>query len=142
MSVHPETVTHLHRTLSMIRNGGADAGLALNSTTPPDDLGWALPYLDYVLVLSVDPGFGGQTFIPETIQKIQRLKEMSDLPIAVDGGINVEAAPLVTGAGANALVAGSAVFEGDPTVEMRRIIEAGQGSPRSQASRRRSLGPK
>jgi ribulose-phosphate 3-epimerase len=128
ISVHPETVTHLHRTLAMIRDGGADAGVALNPTTPPEIIGWTLPYLDYVLVLSVDPGFGGQTFIPETIQKIQRLKEMSDLPIAVDGGINVETASLVTGAGANALVAGSAGFKGDPTVAMRRIIEAGQGS--------------
>jgi ribulose-phosphate 3-epimerase len=126
ISVHPETVTHLHRTLTMIRDGGAEAGVALNPTTAPEIIGWTLPYLDYVLVLSVDPGFGGQTFIPETIQKIERLREMTDLPIAVDGGINVETAPLVTAAGANALVAGSAVFEGDPAVEMRRIIDAGR----------------
>ncbi|MBA2534153.1 MAG: ribulose-phosphate 3-epimerase, partial [Rubrobacter sp.] len=119
---------HLHRTLTMIRDGGAEAGVALNPTTPPETIEWALPYLDYVLVLSVDPGFGGQTFIPEALQKIQRLREMTDLPIAVDGGITVETAPPVVEAGASVLVAGSAVFKGDPRVEMRRLIEAGLGT--------------
>ena len=119
---------HLHRTLTMIRDGGAEAGVALNPTTPPGTIEWTLPYLDYVLVLSVDPGFGGQTFIPESLHKIQRLKEMTDLPIAVDGGITVETASPVVEAGASVLVAGSAVFKGDPTVEMRRIIEAGRGT--------------
>lgn len=128
ISVHPEAVAHLHRTLVMIRDGGGEAGVALNPTTPPETIEWALPYLDYVLVLSVDPGFGGQSFIPESLRKIQRLKEMTDLPIAVDGGITVETAPTVVEAGANVLVAGSAVFKGDPVVEMRRIIEAGQGA--------------
>jgi ribulose-phosphate 3-epimerase len=128
ISVHPEAITHLHRTLAMIRDGGAEAGVALNPTTPPETIEWTLPFLDYVLVLSVDPGFGGQAFIPETIQKIQRLKEMTDLPIAVDGGITVETAPPVAKAGASVLVAGSAVFGGDPTVEMDRIIKAGLGS--------------
>jgi ribulose-phosphate 3-epimerase len=112
----------------MIRDGGAEAGVALNPTTSPETIGWTLPYLDYVLVLSVDPGFGGQVFIPETIQKIKRLKEMTDLPIAVDGGITVETAPPVAKAGASVLVAGSAVFSGDPTVEMNRIIKAGLGT--------------
>jgi ribulose-phosphate 3-epimerase len=128
ISVHPEAITHLHRTLAMIRDGGAEAGVALNPTTSPETIGWTLPYLDYVLVLSVDPGFGGQVFIPETIQKIKRLKEMTDLPIAVDGGITVETAPPVAKAGASVLVAGSAVFSGDPTVEMNRIIKAGLGT--------------
>ena len=128
ISVHPETITHLHRTLARIRDGGAEAGVALNPTTSPETIGWTLPYLDYVLVLSVDPGFGGQVFIPETIQKIKRLKEMTDLPIAVDGGITVETAPPVAKAGASVLVAGSAVFSGDPTVEMNRIIKAGLGT--------------
>jgi ribulose-phosphate 3-epimerase len=128
ISVHPEAITHLPRTLAMIRDGGAEAGVALNPTTSPETIGWTLPYLDYVLVLSVDPGFGGQVFIPETIQKIKRLKEMTDLPIAVDGGITVETAPPVAKAGASVLVAGSAVFSGDPTVEMNRIIKAGLGT--------------
>jgi ribulose-phosphate 3-epimerase len=128
ISVHPEAVTHLHRTLAMIRDGGAEAGVALNPTTPPETIGWTLPYLDYVLVLSVDPGFGGQSFLPEAVEKIRRLKEITDLPIAVDGGITVETAPLVAEAGANALIAGSAVFKGDPATEMRQIIEAGRGN--------------
>ncbi|MDQ3386821.1 MAG: ribulose-phosphate 3-epimerase [Actinomycetota bacterium] len=126
ISVHPEAVTHLHRTLGVIRAGGAEAGVALNPTTPPESIEWALPQLDYILVLSVNPGFGGQSFISEMIQKIERLKEMTDLPIQVDGGINAETAPLVTRAGATVLVAGSAVYKGDPAVEMRKIIEAGQ----------------
>ena len=134
ISVHPEVVTHLHRTLAMIREGGAEAGVALNPTTPPETIEWALPYLDYVLVLSVDPGFGGQAFIPETTEKLRRLKEITDLPIAVDGGITVETAPLVAEAGARVLVAGSAVFKGDPAVEMRRIIEAVRGTPNGSGS--------
>ena len=64
ISVQPEVVTHLHRTLELIRGGGCEAGAALNPTTPPELIEWALPYLDYVLVMSVNPGFGGQTFIP------------------------------------------------------------------------------
>ncbi len=126
ISVHPEAVTHLHRTLGVIRAGGAEAGVALNPTTPPESIEWALPQLDYILILSVNPGFGGQSFIPEMIQKIERLKEMTDLPIQVDGGINAETAPLATRAGATILVAGSAVYKGEPAVEMRKIIEAGQ----------------
>lgn len=128
ISVHPEAVTHLHRTLEMIRAGGAEAGVALNPTTPPESIEWALPYLDFILVLSVNPGFGGQAFIPEMARKIQYLKNMTDLPIEVDGGITAETAPLATQAGATVLVAGSAVFKGDPAVEMRKIIEAGQRS--------------
>ena len=128
ISVHPEAVTHLHRTLEMIRGGGAEAGVALNPTTPPESIEWALPYLDFILVLSVNPGFGGQAFIPEMARKIERLKTMTDLPIEVDGGINAETAPVATEAGATVLVAGSAVFKGDPATEMRKIIEAGQRS--------------
>lgn len=126
ISVHPEAVTHLHRVLEMIRAGGAEAGVALNPTTPPETIRWALPYLDYVLVLSVNPGFGGQSFIPEMNEKIRRLTEMTDLPIAVDGGITAETTPIVVQAGARVLVAGSAVYKGDPATEMRKIIEAGR----------------
>jgi ribulose-phosphate 3-epimerase len=125
ISVQPEAVTHLHRTLEMIRTGGCEAGVALNPTTPPELIEWALPYLDYVLVMSVNPGFGGQTFIPQMAEKVRRVKEMTDLPIEVDGGITVETAPLMVAAGAQVIVAGSAVYKGDPTTEMRRIIEAG-----------------
>ena len=125
ISVQPEAVTHLHRTLEVIR-GGCEAGVALNPTTPPESIEWALPYLDYVLVMSVNPGFGGQTFIPEMVEKVRRVKEMTDLPVQVDGGITAETAPLMVEAGAQVLVAGSAVYKGDPVAEMRRIIEAGR----------------
>jgi ribulose-phosphate 3-epimerase len=76
--------------------------------------------------MSVNPGFGGQAFIPEMIDKVRRLREMTDLPIQVDGGINAETAPLMVEAGARVLVAGSAVYRGDPATEMREIIEAGR----------------
>ena len=127
ISVQPEVVTHLHRTLGMIRAGGCEAGVALNPTTPPESIEWALPYLDYVNVMSVNPGFGGQAFIPEMAEKVRRLKEMTDLPVQVDGGITAETAPLMVEAGAQILVAGSAVFRGDPATEMRRILDAALG---------------
>jgi ribulose-phosphate 3-epimerase len=126
ISVQPEVVTHLHRTLNVIREGGAEAGVALNPTTPPEAIEWTLPYLDFILVMSVNPGFGGQKFIPEMVGKVRRLKEMTDLPIEVDGGITAETAPLMVEAGARVLVAGSAVYKGEPEVEMRKIIEAGK----------------
>lgn len=126
ISVQPEAVIHLHRTLELIRSGGCEAGVALNPTTPPQLIEWALPYCDYVLVMSVNPGFGGQSFIPEMAQKVRRLREMCDLPIEVDGGINEKTAPVMVEAGARVLVAGSAVYRGDPAVEMRRIIDAGR----------------
>ncbi len=128
ISVQPEVVTHLHRTLGMIRAGGCEAGVALNPTTPPESIEWALPYIDYVNVMSVNPGFGGQAFIPEMAEKVRRLREMTDLPVQVDGGITAETAPLMVEAGAQILVAGSAVFKGDPASEMRRIIDAAFGS--------------
>ena len=128
ISVQPEAVTHLHRMLEVIRNGGCEAGVALNPTTSPAFIEWALPYLDYVLVMSVNPGFGGQSFIPEMADKVRRLKEMTDAPIQVDGGITVETAPIMAEAGAQVLVAGSAVYRGDPAVEMRKIIDAARGA--------------
>ena len=128
ISVQPEVVTHLHRTLGMIRAGGCEAGVALNPTTPPESILWALPYVDYVNVMSVNPGFGGQAFIPEMAEKVRRLKEMTDVPVEVDGGITAETAPIMVEAGAQVLVAGSAVFRGDPASEMRRILDAALAS--------------
>ncbi len=128
ISVQPEAATHLHRTLTVIREGGCEAGVALNPTTPPESIEWALPYLDYLLVMTVNPGFGGQSFIPEMAAKVRRLKDMTDLPVQVDGGITAETAPLMVEAGAQVLVAGSAVYRGDPASEMRRIIEAGRAT--------------
>ena len=126
ISVQPEAVVHLHRTLGVIRDGGCDAGIALNPTTSPTFVEWALPYVDYVLVMSVNPGFGGQSFIEEMTDKVRRIKEMTDAPVEVDGGITEETAPLMVEAGAQILVAGSAVYRGEPEAEMRKIIEAGR----------------
>ena len=124
--VQPEIATHLHRSLDLIRSGGCEAGVALSPTTPPELIEWALPYIDYVNVMSVNPGFGGQDFIPEMVSKVRRVKHITDVPIAVDGGITAETAPLMAEAGAQILIAGSAVFNGDPATEMRKILEAGQ----------------
>ena len=126
ISVQPEVTTHLHRTLETIQAAGCEAGCALNPGTSLEVLEWVLPHLDYVLVMSVNPGFGGQAFIPEMVDKVRRLREVTDLPIQVDGGISVETAPLMVEAGAQVLVAGSAVYRGDPASEMREIIEAGR----------------
>jgi ribulose-phosphate 3-epimerase len=112
----------------LIRSGGCEAGVALNPTTPPEFIEWALPYLDYILVMSVNPGFGGQSFITEMADKVRRIKEMTDLPVQVDGGITEETAPVMVEAGAQVLVAGSAVYKGDPATEMRKIIDAGRGA--------------
>jgi len=125
ITVQPEVVTHLHRTLQLIRAGGCEAGVALNPTSPPELIQWALPFVDYINVMSVNPGFGGQDFIPEMVDKVRRIREMTSVPIEVDGGITVETAPLMVEAGAQVLIAGSAVFRGDPATEMRKIIEAG-----------------
>ncbi len=128
IQVQPEATPHLHRTLDAIRSAGLEAGCALSPTIPPSAIEYALPYLDYVNVMSVSPGFGGQAFIPEAIEKVRRVREMTDLPIQVDGGITAETAPLMVAAGARVLVAGSAVFRGDRAREMRRILTAGEGA--------------
>ena len=124
--VQPEVTVHLHRTLAAIRAADLEAGCALNPTTPPETLEWALPYLDYVNVMSVNPGFGGQEFIPEMAEKVRRVREITDVPIQVDGGINPRTAPLMVEAGARILIAGSAVYKGDPATEMCKLIEAGR----------------
>ena len=126
ISVQPEAVTHLHRTLTLIQDGGCEAGVALNPTTSPEFIEWAVPYLDYVLVMSVDPGFGGQSFITEMADKVRRVRELTGLPVEVDGGITEETAPIMVEAGARVLVAGSAVYKGEPATEMRKILEAGR----------------
>ena len=139
ISVQPEVVTHLHRTLGLIRAGGCEAGVALNPTTPPELIEWALPYVDYINVMSVNPGFGGQDFIPEMVEKVRRLKEMTDVPIEVDGGITAETAPLMVEAGAQVLIAGSAVFKGDPEIEMRRDYR-GRAASQALGSRHQATG--
>ena len=111
--VHAEATRHLDRSLQAIGALGKKAGVALNPATPPDVIAYVLDRVDLVLVMTVNPGFGGQKFIPATLEKIAAVKAMiGDRPILVevDGGITAETAPLVAKAGARALVAGSAVF--------------------------------
>lgn len=115
ITVHAEAAVHLHRTLSQIKKGGARAGVALNPATSPEVLKYLLDQADLVLVMTVNPGFGGQAFIPGMLSKIRYVKEMlaaagSGAEIEVDGGIDARTAPLVAEAGANVLVAGSAIF--------------------------------
>lgn len=115
LTVHAEACAHLHRVVHQIKELGARAGVALNPHTPLDVLDYVLGDLDQVLIMSVNPGFGGQRLIPAAAEKIRALRNRAAeaglrLDIEVDGGINPETAPLVTKAGANLLVAGSAVF--------------------------------
>ena len=111
--VHAEATTHLDRTLQAIQNLGKLAGVSLNPATPEDVVEYVLDRIDLVLVMTVNPGFGGQKFIPAMLEKIRRLKAMTagrGIRIQVDGGITPETAPLTVEAGASVLVAGSAVF--------------------------------
>ena len=117
ITVHAEATRHLDRSLQAIRALGKKAGVALNPATPEVAIAHVLDRLDLVLVMTVNPGFGGQAFIPAMLDKIARVKAMiGDRPIdiQIDGGATPETAPLVARAGANALVAGSAVFKGGP----------------------------
>jgi ribulose-phosphate 3-epimerase len=111
--VHAEATTHLDRTLQVIHGLGLAAGVSLNPATPENVVEYVLDQIDLVLVMTVNPGFGGQRFIPAALEKIRRLRAMTagrGIRIEVDGGITPETAPLVTAAGADVLVAGSAVF--------------------------------
>ena len=117
LSVHPEAGPHLHRTLRRIRELGAKAGVVLNPGTPVETAEWVLEDLDLILVMSVNPGFGGQGFITSQLKKIERLRAMIDasgaaIELEVDGGVNAENARRCVEAGATVLVAGSAVFRG------------------------------
>ena len=115
ISVHYEAEPHLQRALQLIRDGGAKAGIALNPATPAESLTTAIDFCDYVLVMTVNPGFGGQKFIEPVVPKIRHISRLIQerglqVEIEVDGGIDSHTAPAVTGAGATILVAGSAVF--------------------------------
>lgn len=115
ITVHAEAGPHLDRSLQAIKTMGKKAGVSLNPSTPENVIEYVLDRLDLVLLMTVNPGFGGQAFIPSVVEKVRRVKALiGDRPIdiEVDGGITPETAPLVTAAGANVLVAGSAVFRG------------------------------
>ena len=115
ITAHAEAGPHLDRTLQAIRAAGCKAGAALNPSTPPEALEYVLDRIDLVCVMTVNPGFGGQSFIEAMVSKVSRLREMiGDRPIhiEIDGGVTPATAPLVAAAGADVLVAGSAVFKG------------------------------
>ena len=130
LTVHYEASTHLHRTIQAIKAEGMKAGVALNPHTPVSVVEDIIEELDLVLVMSVNPGFGGQKFIENTYRKIEKLAEMKKeynpgLIIEVDGGVNTENAPKLTAAGADALVAGSAVFNAEnPTEYIAELVKA------------------
>ncbi|MCR4269045.1 ribulose-phosphate 3-epimerase [Nitratireductor sp. ZSWI3] len=116
ITVHAEAGPHLHRSLQTIRNLGRKAGVSLNPSTPESVIEYVLDQLDLVLLMTVNPGFGGQAFIPSVVEKIRRIKAMiGDRPIdiEIDGGVTPQTAGEVVAAGANVLVAGSAVFKGN-----------------------------
>lgn len=130
VSVHVEADAHLHRTLTSIRTAGAQAGVVINPATPIEMLAEALPFADYVLVMSVNPGFGGQRFIGTSVDKVRRLRRLIeerklDTRIEIDGGIDLENISAVVAAGAEIIVAGSAIFgAADPEAAVRELREA------------------
>jgi ribulose-phosphate 3-epimerase len=118
ITVHPEAGPHVHRTLQAVKASGAKAGLSLNPGTPVDVLDYVIDLVDLVLVMSVNPGFGGQSFIESALAKVAAVRKRIDISgrdiiLEVDGGVNAKTAPLAIAAGATALVAGTAVFAGD-----------------------------
>jgi ribulose-phosphate 3-epimerase len=127
ITVHAEATRHLDRSLQAIRNLGKRAGVSLNPATPETVIEYVLDRLDLILLMTVNPGFGGQAFIPSVVDKIARVKAMigaRPIDIEIDGGVTPETAPLVAAAGANVLVAGSAVFKGGTEQAYARNIAA------------------
>jgi len=127
ISIHPEAGPHLDRSLQYIRSLGAKAGVVFNPSTPTDIIEWIMEDIDLVLVMSVNPGFGGQSFLTSQLKKIERLRAMidasgRDIVLEVDGGVTPETARLCVEAGATALVAGTAVFRGGPTHYAENIL--------------------
>ena len=133
ITVHPEAGPHTHRTVQAIKASGKKAGVSLNPATPVDAVDYLLPDLDLILVMTVNPGFGGQKFIPAQLEKIRDLRRRIDkigrpIDLEVDGGINAETAAQAIAAGADVLVAGTASFAGGPkayAANIRRLRTAG-----------------
>lgn len=126
ISVHPESGPHLNRTLKRIRELGAKAGVVFNPSTSPNVIEWMMEDVDLILVMSINPGFGGQSFMPSQLAKISRLRQMidatgRDIPLEVDGGVTPITARQCVEAGATALVAGTAVFKGGPSAYAANI---------------------
>ena len=132
ITVHAEAGPHLDRSLQAIKDLGKRAGVAINPSTPESVIEYVLDRLDLILLMTVNPGFGGQAFIPSVVDKVKRVKAMigsRPIDIEIDGGVTPETAPLVAAAGANVLVAGSAVFKGGAEASYRANIEAHQRAP-------------
>ena len=132
ITVHKEVTPHLDRTLTRIRNLGCKAGVSLNPGTSLSGLEFLLEKLDLILIMSVNPGFGGQSFINSSIDKITAVRDLvscKPINIQVDGGINNEIAPQVIKAGANVLVAGSAIFSGSDLISYRKNIASLRNTP-------------
>lgn len=132
LTVHPEAGAHLHRTLQAIRAAGMKAGVALNPATPAAVIEPVLDDVDLVLVMSVNPGFGGQSFIASQLRKIETVRAMidasgRDIMLEVDGGVDPQTAPKAIAAGADVLVAGSAVFRGGPDAYANNIAAIRKG---------------
>jgi ribulose-phosphate 3-epimerase len=129
LCVHVEVSPHLHRTLSYIREKGMKAGVALNPSTHPDTIKYVLPQLDVIMLMTVNPGFGGQSFISDMLPKIAVVREMvdksgHDILIEIDGGVSPATAPSLAKVGADVFVAGSAVFGHPPYAEVIRKLRA------------------
>ena len=128
LTVHQEACTHLNRTLKHIKERGVKTGVALNPATDISTLKYVLNYVDMILVMSVNPGFGGQEFIPETLEKLKDVKDMvkasgRDIDIEVDGGITLKNVDTILKAGANVIVSGSSVFRGNITDNVKSFLE-------------------
>jgi len=126
ITVHAEAGPHLHRSLQKIRSLGKKAGVSLNPATPLSVLEHVLDDLDLILIMSVNPGFGGQKFIPQATAKLAQANMLignRPIDLEVDGGVTAETAPLVTAAGANVLVAGSAVYKGEGVDDYRKTVD-------------------
>ena len=133
LTVHPEAGPHLHRTLQAIRSHGMKPGVAMNPATPVEVLDYVMDDIDMILVMSVNPGFGGQSFIDSQLRKIEALRKIieatgRDIILEVDGGVKPDNAQAVISAGANALVAGSAVFKGGPDAYATNIAALRPGA--------------
>ncbi|MEJ1098142.1 MULTISPECIES: ribulose-phosphate 3-epimerase [unclassified Pseudoxanthomonas] len=133
ISFHPEATRHVHRTIQLIKSHGCKAGLVLNPGTPVDALDWVLEDLDLVLLMSVNPGFGGQAFIPSALDKLRAVRKKidatgKDIRLEIDGGVKAENIGEIAAAGADAFVAGSAIFNApdyaDVIRRMRRAVAA------------------
>jgi len=124
ITVHVESGPHVHRSLQAVRALGCRAGVTLNPGTPESAIEYVIDIVDLILVMSVNPGFGGQSFIPAAVEKVRQLRAMAagrPIDIEVDGGVTAETAPDLVRAGANALVAGSAIFAGGPAAYRANI---------------------